>query len=134
MKTADMFASSLSFFLPSFFPSFLSSFLIIKKKLWRQEPMIDYDIADSAQLSPLRTANKSLWTGVALPRLLNWRTVSTELQWGIVILLGGGFALADGVNSSGLSAFLGEQLLVSDSYVEWDSFIVTAVEKYVSKK
>ncbi len=42
-------------------------------------------------------------------RLMDWQT-ATQLQWGIVILFGGGFALASGFRESGLSAWLGEQL------------------------
>lgn len=44
-------------------------------------------------------------------RLMNWRT-ATKLNWGIVILFGGGFALAAGFQQSGLSAWLAQQLKV----------------------
>ena len=42
-------------------------------------------------------------------RLMDWKTAS-KLHWGIVILFGGGFALAEGFSESGLSSWLGEQL------------------------
>jgi sodium-dependent dicarboxylate transporter 2/3/5 len=42
-------------------------------------------------------------------RLMDWETAS-KLHWGIVILFGGGFALAGGFSQSGLSGWLGEQL------------------------
>lgn len=42
-------------------------------------------------------------------RVLTWKTVS-RLPWNIVLLFGGGFALAAGFKQSGLSAWLGEQL------------------------
>ena len=42
-------------------------------------------------------------------RLLDWRT-ARELQWGIVLLFGGGFALATGFKESGLSEWLGGRL------------------------
>jgi len=42
-------------------------------------------------------------------RILDWKT-AVRLPWGIVLLFGGGFALASGFKESGLSAFLGEQL------------------------
>lgn len=42
-------------------------------------------------------------------RLMDWKTAS-KLHWGIVLLFGGGFALASGFKESGLSIWLGEQL------------------------
>ena len=42
-------------------------------------------------------------------RLMNWRTAN-RLPWHIVILFGGGFALARGFVDSGLSVWFGEQL------------------------
>lgn len=42
-------------------------------------------------------------------RVLDWKT-AVNLPWGIVLLFGGGFALASGFKESGLSAYLGEQL------------------------
>jgi sodium-dependent dicarboxylate transporter 2/3/5 len=44
-------------------------------------------------------------------RLMDWRT-ATKLHWGIVILFGGGFALAAGFAESGLSAWVTQQLHV----------------------
>ena len=37
-------------------------------------------------------------------------SVEQRLPWGVILLLGGGFALADITNKSGLSQFLVEQL------------------------
>jgi sodium-dependent dicarboxylate transporter 2/3/5 len=42
-------------------------------------------------------------------RILNWNTAS-RLPWNIVLLFGGGFALAKGFVDSGLSMWLGDQL------------------------
>jgi sodium-dependent dicarboxylate transporter 2/3/5 len=42
-------------------------------------------------------------------RILTWKTAS-GLPWDIVLLFGGGFALASGFTTSGLSAWLGKQL------------------------
>ncbi len=42
-------------------------------------------------------------------RLLEWRDTK-ELPWGVLILFGGGLSLAAAVSSSGLAAWLGEQL------------------------
>ncbi len=42
-------------------------------------------------------------------RLLDWEW-AVRLPWGVIILLGGGFALAEAIRVSGLAAWLGEQL------------------------
>ncbi|MCD6597571.1 MAG: SLC13/DASS family transporter [Bacteroidales bacterium] len=42
-------------------------------------------------------------------RIMDWNTAN-KLPWGIVILFGGGFALAGGFKDSGLSAWVGQQL------------------------
>ncbi|KAI4884286.1 hypothetical protein NFI96_019986, partial [Prochilodus magdalenae] len=46
----------------------------------------------------------------APPALLNWKVVHERMPWNIVLLLGGGFALASGSEVSGLSLWLGESL------------------------
>ncbi|XP_036975725.1 solute carrier family 13 member 2-like [Acanthopagrus latus] len=42
--------------------------------------------------------------------LLNWQVVHERMPWNIILLLGGGFALAKGSEESGLSLWLGEML------------------------
>ncbi|XP_002748300.1 solute carrier family 13 member 2 [Callithrix jacchus] len=46
----------------------------------------------------------------APPALLNWKTVNQKMPWNIVLLLGGGYALAKGSERSGLSEWLGNKL------------------------
>ncbi|KAM6174218.1 solute carrier family 13 member 2 [Erethizon dorsatum] len=46
----------------------------------------------------------------APPALLTWKTVNEKMPWNIVLLLGGGFALAKGSERSGLSEWVGDQL------------------------
>ncbi|XP_040857046.1 solute carrier family 13 member 2 [Ochotona curzoniae] len=47
---------------------------------------------------------------VAPTALLTWKMVNQKMPWNIVLLLGGGFALAKGSEESGLSAWLGDKL------------------------
>jgi len=42
-------------------------------------------------------------------RVMDWQT-ARQLPWGIILLFGGGFALAKGMKSSGLSLWIGQQL------------------------
>ncbi|XP_046979334.1 protein I'm not dead yet-like [Schistocerca americana] len=52
--------------------------------------------------------NKS---GDASPALLHWKAVHEKVPWGLVLLLGGGFAMAAGTKASGLNQLLGETLV-----------------------
>lgn len=47
--------------------------------------------------------------GEAVP-LLDWETAAAKLPWGVLLLFGGGFALAKGFSDTGLSAWIGDQL------------------------
>ncbi|XP_070573701.1 Na(+)/citrate cotransporter-like [Ptychodera flava] len=53
------------------------------------------------------------------PSLLNWPAVHKNLPWGLILLLGGGYALAEGCEVSGLSQWIGEQLTVLDYLEVW---------------
>ena len=44
------------------------------------------------------------------PSILTWREVETKLPWGIIFLLGGGLALAEGFKVSGLAHLIGDQV------------------------
>uniref|UniRef100_A0A2R9CKV9 Solute carrier family 13 member 5 n=1 Tax=Pan paniscus TaxID=9597 RepID=A0A2R9CKV9_PANPA len=44
------------------------------------------------------------------PPLLDWKVTQEKVPWGIVLLLGGGFALAKGSEASGLSVWMGKQM------------------------
>lgn len=46
-------------------------------------------------------------------RLIDWETVEDKMPWGIILLLGGGFAMAGAFNDTGLSAWLGATLAAS---------------------
>ncbi|KPP74120.1 solute carrier family 13 member 5-like [Scleropages formosus] len=53
------------------------------------------------------------------PALLTWKVVQKKLPWNIVLLLGGGFALARGSEVSGLSLWLGNQMSPLHSIPPW---------------
>lgn len=46
-------------------------------------------------------------------RLMNWKDTK-ELPWGIILLFGGGMALAEGFKSSGLAVWVGSQMTLLD--------------------
>lgn len=52
----------------------------------------------------------------AIPRkaILDWPSVQSKLAWGVILLRGGGYSLANAVNVSGLSNFFADQLSKMD--------------------
>ncbi|XP_051891422.1 solute carrier family 13 member 2-like [Pristis pectinata] len=62
--------------------------------------------------------NKQVKYGPA-PPLLNWKVVQQKMAWNVVLLLGGGFALAKGSERSGLSSWLGDQLTPLEAIPPW---------------
>lgn len=56
--------------------------------------------------------------------VLDWKQAS-RLPWGVLVLFGGGLSLADAMQRSGVSAYLGEQVVALAALPEW--FIVVAV-------
>lgn len=42
--------------------------------------------------------------------LVTWHEIQSKLQWGVIILMGGGFAMAEGSKRSCLSQWLSEKL------------------------
>ncbi|XP_070772971.1 solute carrier family 13 member 5a [Enoplosus armatus] len=53
------------------------------------------------------------------PPLLTWQVTQKKMPWNIVLLLGGGFALAKGSEESGLSRWLGAQMTPLHSIPPW---------------
>ncbi len=52
-------------------------------------------------------------------RLLHWKGAARGMPWGIVFLLGGGFALASGISESGLAAWIGSGLGAMQGVPGW---------------
>ncbi|XP_045170886.2 Na(+)/citrate cotransporter-like [Mercenaria mercenaria] len=54
-----------------------------------------------------------------LKPLMSWKAAVEKVPWGVVFLLGGGFAMAYASEKSGLSAWVGEKLTVLDYLSPW---------------
>ena len=52
-------------------------------------------------------------------RILQWKGAAQGIPWGIVFLLGGGFALAGGITNSGLAASVGSALGALEGWPSW---------------
>ncbi|XP_049928221.1 solute carrier family 13 member 5 [Epinephelus moara] len=58
------------------------------------------------------------------PPLLTWKVAQKKMPWGIVLLLGGGFALAKGSEESGLSKWMGDQMTPLQNIPPWAIAII----------
>ncbi|KAH3888914.1 hypothetical protein DPMN_012959 [Dreissena polymorpha] len=110
-STAAIFMSVILFFLPSKLPKFGKKDDEHKKDEW--------------------TA-----TSEYVP-LLTWKYVNNKMAWGVLLLMGGGFALADGCATSGLSEWISEKLTVFENLPTWMTsalltFITAAITNVTS--
>lgn len=51
--------------------------------------------------------------------LMDWPTIEKGLPWGVMLLLGGGFAMASAMQSTGLAAWIGTKLSVLEGAPPW---------------
>ncbi|XP_032901748.1 solute carrier family 13 member 5-like isoform X2 [Amblyraja radiata] len=98
--TVVMFITVLMFIMPSRRPR-------IKGWAWKRTVEAEPGI-DSSERKDHRSG-----------RLLEWKEVQRKLPWNVVLLLGGGFALAKGCEVSGLSLWLGSHLLPLQNLPPW---------------
>ncbi|KAH3887590.1 hypothetical protein DPMN_011608 [Dreissena polymorpha] len=54
-----------------------------------------------------------------LKPLISWKVAADKVPWGVVFLLGGGFAMAKAASKTGMSAWVGEKLAVLDYLDPW---------------
>ncbi|XP_051887162.1 solute carrier family 13 member 3 isoform X2 [Pristis pectinata] len=71
------------------------------------------------------------------PSLLTWTKIQSNLPWNVILLLGGGYAIAKGCEVSGLSVWLGNQLnplvnLKPSIALILISFLVTCFTEFAS--
>ncbi|XP_039363719.1 solute carrier family 13 member 5 [Mauremys reevesii] len=59
--------------------------------------------------------------------LLDWKVVQRKMPWNIVLLLGGGFALANGSDASGLSKWLGDQMTPLHAVPPWAIAVILSL-------
>nr|XP_060612813.1 Na(+)/citrate cotransporter [Anolis sagrei ordinatus] len=75
----------------------------------------------------LEEGGEALKESLPLAPLLEWKVVQRKLPWSIVLLLGGGFALANGSEVSGLSKWLGSQMTPLQSVPPWAIAIILSL-------
>ncbi|XP_057216704.1 solute carrier family 13 member 5a isoform X2 [Triplophysa rosa] len=97
--TVSVFVAALLFVFPSKPPQLCS---------WRKQ---SFDTAPQSDSDPT-------------PALLTWKVTQKKMPWSIILLLGGGFALAKGCEVSGLSKWLGDQMSPLQSIPPWAIAIV----------
>uniref|UniRef100_A0A4W4GQX8 Solute carrier family 13 member 5b n=1 Tax=Electrophorus electricus TaxID=8005 RepID=A0A4W4GQX8_ELEEL len=100
--TVAVFVAALLFVLPSKPPCLCS---------WRSQSS---DVVPQSETEPRSS-------------LLTWQVVQKKMPWSIVLLLGGGFALAKGSEDSGLSAWLGYQMSPLERIPPWAIAIIVCL-------
>ncbi|XP_047276710.1 solute carrier family 13 member 1 isoform X3 [Homo sapiens] len=92
-------------------------------------------------LIPAKTLTKTTPTGEIVAfdysPLITWKEFQSFMPWDIAILVGGGFALADGCEESGLSKWIGNKLSPLGSLPAWliiliSSLMVTSLTEVAS--
>ena len=68
-----------------------------------------------------------LGRGSAKGFAMDWKTAVERIPWGIVFLLGGGFALAGGISDSGLATWIGSQLGALKGMPPWLLVLITCL-------
>ncbi|KAK7494056.1 hypothetical protein BaRGS_00014714, partial [Batillaria attramentaria] len=64
---------------------------------------------------------------VAAPSILRWAPLSRKFPWGVLLLLGGGFALAEGTKVSGLSSLIARQMMAIGQFPAWAACALVVV-------
>jgi solute carrier family 13 (sodium-dependent dicarboxylate transporter), member 2/3/5 len=70
-------------------------------------------------LLPVNLRGGMQWKGRHERFIMDWETIQKGIPWGIVLLFGGGFALAAGIDQTGLDDWIGGQLGVLKGTPVW---------------
>ncbi|XP_021244352.1 solute carrier family 13 member 4 [Numida meleagris] len=129
---------------PGFVPGWSSFFI---KKGYRTDATVSVFLGFLLFLIPARkpcfgkkeegkNAERSTDTS-ALDPIITWKDFQKTMPWEIVVLVGGGYALAAGCKTSGLSTWIGRQMLSLSSLPYWAvtllaCILVSLVTEFVS--
>ncbi len=94
---------------------------------WLPEPSMVHDstVAMVMGLLLFLIPSEGLQEGGGSNRILEWTSAVKSIPWGIIFLLGGGFALAAGIQDSGLAVWIGTRLSAMEGLPVW--LIVLAI-------
>jgi sodium-dependent dicarboxylate transporter 2/3/5 len=70
-------------------------------------------------LLPVNLRGGMQWKGRHERFIMDWATIQNGIPWGIVLLFGGGFALAAGIDQTGLDDWIGGRLAVLKGMPVW---------------
>jgi len=74
---------------------------------------------------PSSVPKKCMFTNNKPPdMILDWETFERKMPWGTLLLVGGGFALAEATTRSGLSEWLGDKLIVFGTLPGWAMVLI----------
>ncbi|MEZ5404284.1 MAG: SLC13 family permease [Bryobacteraceae bacterium] len=77
---------------------------------WFPDPKAIHDTTVAVAMAVLLFMLPERWTPRPAGRLMDWETVQRGVPWGILLLMGGGFAMAAGIEDSGLAAYVGSRM------------------------
>ncbi|KAM6201343.1 solute carrier family 13 member 4 [Rhynchocyon petersi] len=126
---------------PGFVPGWDSLF---EKKGYRTDATVSVFLGFLLFLIPARKPSfrkkdngETEVSSLATEPIITWKDFQKTMPWEIVILVGGGYALASGSKSSGLSSWIGHQMLSLSSLPPWAvtllaCILVSIVTEFVS--
>ena len=119
-------ASSLTGFLWVFrSPIELGAFSLPGWSSWLETPSNVHDATVAMVMGivlcllPVNLSGGLDWKGRRERFIMDWQTIQAGIPWSIVMLLGGGFALAAGIEASELAGWIGSKMTVLEGTPVW---------------